>query len=173
LTGPEGRIDPEIVASIYQEYANELRAFLIGVLRNGELAAEVLQSTFAKAVEAGHTARSDKLKGWLFKVALNEARLLRRRSRIHAKSLEAVAWSKTRTSEIPEESVVRQELIDQVRKALSRLPETQREVVRLRIYDEKTFAVIAEELQLPLGTVLTRMRLALQKLRSFLNDDVE
>ena len=172
MTDPKGRIDPDVVASTHQEYASELRAFLIGVLRNRELADEVLQSTFAKAVEAGHTARSDKFKGWLFKVALNEARLLRRRTKTHAKSLEAVAWTNTRTSEIPEEAVVRQELIDQVRLALSRLPESQRQVVRLRIYDEKTFAVIAEELQLPLGTVLTRMRLALQKLKSHLNEDL-
>ena len=34
----------------------------------------------------------------------------------------------------------------------------------MRIYEEKTFAVIAEELSIPLGTVLTRMRLALKRL---------
>jgi len=38
----------------------------------------------------------------------------------------------------------------------------------MRIYEEKTFAVIAEELSLPLGTVLTRMRLAMQKLHKHL-----
>ncbi len=35
----------------------------------------------------------------------------------------------------------------------------------MRIYDEKTFAAIAEELSLPLGTVLSRMQLAIRKLR--------
>jgi RNA polymerase sigma-70 factor (ECF subfamily) len=41
----------------------------------------------------------------------------------------------------------------------------------MRIYEEKKFAAIAEELGLPLGTVLTRMRLALKKLAASLNPE--
>jgi DNA-directed RNA polymerase specialized sigma24 family protein len=41
-------------------------------------------------------------------------------------------------------------------------------VVRMRIYDEKKFAVIAEELGVPLGTVLSRMRAAMMKLEKSL-----
>ena len=52
-----------------------------------------------------------------------------------------------------------------VRKALGGLPEEQRRVVLARVYDDKTFAEIAGEFGLPLGTVLTRMRRALEKLR--------
>ena len=73
------RIDPAVVAALYVEHADELRAFLIGVLRNSELAGEVLQATFTKAVEVAHTAREETRKGWLFKVAFNEAMLVRRR----------------------------------------------------------------------------------------------
>ncbi|MBT4866073.1 MAG: RNA polymerase subunit sigma-24, partial [Planctomycetaceae bacterium] len=43
--------------------------------------------------------------------------------------------------------------------------------VCMRIYDEKTFQVIADELNLPLGTVLTRMRLALKKLAACFESD--
>jgi RNA polymerase sigma-70 factor (ECF subfamily) len=43
-------------------------------------------------------------------------------------------------------------------------------VVRKRIYEDKTFRVIAEEMGAPLGTVLTRMRSALAKLRKRLSD---
>ena len=52
-----------------------------------------------------------------------------------------------------------------VRKALGELPPEQSKVVWARMYEDKTFAQIAEESGLPLGTVLTRMRLALGKLR--------
>ncbi|MCA9247413.1 MAG: hypothetical protein KDA42_09870, partial [Planctomycetales bacterium] len=51
------------------------------------------------------------------------------------------------------------------------LPSEQREVVRMRIYEEKKFAEIAAELELPLGTVLTRMRLALKKLEAALGQE--
>ena len=43
----------------------------------------------------------------------------------------------------------------------------------MRIYEEKTFAVIAKELKIPLGTALGRMRAALIKLRSRLSDSNE
>ena len=46
-------------------------------------------------------------------------------------------------------------------------------MVEQRIYGEKTFAVIAEELKVPLGTVLTRNRLAMEKLRAALNETSE
>ena len=52
---------------------------------------------------------------------------------------------------------------------MERLPVEQRRVIRMRIYEDKTFAVIAEELGAPLGTVLTRMRLALRKLEAELD----
>ena len=44
----------------------------------------------------------------------------------------------------------------------------QQTVTRMRIVEQKKFTEIAHELQLPLGTVLTRMRLALEKLRRVL-----
>ena len=53
------RLDPAVVAELYQKHAEELRAFLSGVLRDREAAAEALQVTFAKAVEAGHFLRWD------------------------------------------------------------------------------------------------------------------
>jgi RNA polymerase sigma-70 factor (ECF subfamily) len=163
------RIDPAVVATLYLEYGEKLKAFLIGLLRNGDLAGEALQATFTKAVEVGHTARQETIKGWLFRVAYNEAMAIRRRQKIHRKSIIKLAWSRTGSTELPEESISRWETVSRVRSALETLPDNQQTVVRMRIYDEKTFAVIAEELRLPLGTVLTRMRLALQKLEKHFN----
>ena len=85
------RIDSAVIASLYERYADELGLFLKGVLRNSDLAAEALQNTFTKAVESGHTAREESLKGWLFRVAFHEAALLRRRGQIHDRSLRQIA----------------------------------------------------------------------------------
>ena len=166
-----GRIDPAVVARLYAEHADQLRAFLIGVLRSSELAGEVLQSTFSRALEVGHSARQETLKGWLFRVAFNEAMALRRREKLDQKSIRRLAWSRPRHDESPEDNVSRREVVDSMRTAMKTLPDEQQTVVRMRIYEEKTFALIAEELGLPLGTVLTRMRLALKKLRNQLKSD--
>jgi RNA polymerase sigma-70 factor (ECF subfamily) len=172
LTGSDdGRLDPSVVAALYVKHADELRAFLTGVLRDGELAGEALQATFAKAVEQGHTARQESLKGWLFRVSYNEAMGIRRRQQTQKRIYSQLAWNQNVASHSPEETVVRWEQVELVRAAITILPAEQQQVVRMRIYDEKTFAVIADELGLPLGTVLTRMRLALKKLAVCFDSD--
>jgi RNA polymerase sigma-70 factor (ECF subfamily) len=161
------RIDPALVGALYERYADELGLFLKGVLRNADLAAEALQNTFAKAVESGHTAREDSVKGWLFRVAFHEAALLRRRGHIHERSLRHMARNNQSTvtaSETPDERLSRLERLAELRRALGELPPEQRQVVEMRIYEEKSFAEIATELSAPIGTILTRMRLALKKL---------
>lgn len=159
------RLDPQVIAELYVEFADDVRAFLLGVLRDGELAGEALQATFVKVLEAGHTARRETFKGWLFKVALHEALALRRRSQREGRLIEHKAvWSPARTNEEPDETVIRRESIEQVRRRLQELPDKLREIVNLRIFEELTFAEIATRLNQPLGTVLTRMRAALKKL---------
>jgi len=70
----------------------------------------------------------------------------------------------------PEDLVSLDESIRGVRKLIDELPADQQAVLRKRIYEDKTFKVIAEELGAPLGTVLTRMRSALAKLHQRLSE---
>ena len=159
----------------FAELAGELRAFLLGVLRNDDSASEALQATLVKALERGHEARPETRRGWLFRVALNEALVLKRRAKIQQKSFRELAQNDARRhesaggsvtrNESPADFVLRGEVVERVRLALDGLPAEQRRVVRMRIYEHKTFEVIASELNIPLGTALTRMRLATEKLR--------
>ncbi len=165
------RIDPAVVDALYVEFGRELRAFLTGVLRDSELAEEVLQATMTRTLEAGHTARQESIKGWLFRVAYNEAMAIRRRQSVHAKSVRQLTWLRPVHTESSEAAVDRDEEVQRVRSVLKTLPVEQQTVVRMRIDEGKTFAVIADELDVPLGTVLTRMRLAIKKLKSRLEPD--
>ena len=167
-TADNGRIDPALVAALYVEHADELRAFLVGVLRDGDLAGEALQATFVKAMEAGHTASEETRKGWLFQVAFHEALALRRRQKVNDKSLRKLAWTRPQRGESPEDHVIRWESVARVKAALDALPPEQRDVVHRRIYEQQTFAAIAQETGTPLGTVLSRMRLALKRLADHL-----
>ena len=167
LTTNEVQIDPAVVAALYLEHGDELRAFLIGVLKDHDLAGEALQATFIKALEQGHTARQETRKGWLFRVAFHEALAIKRRGKTYDNNLRKMAWNRSQTEpHAPDDRLCRWETVVNVRKALEKLPDNQRAIVSLRIYEEKTFAEIAEELDLPLGTVLTRMRSALKKLKT-------
>jgi RNA polymerase sigma-70 factor (ECF subfamily) len=57
-----------------------------------------------------------------------------------------------------------------LRRAVDRLPEEQAELMRLAYFEDKSHGVIAEELELPLGTVKSRLRLAMRKLRDMMKD---
>lgn len=176
----ENRIDSADSADWFAGFAAELRAFLLGVLRNHDLAGEALQATLVKAIERGHEARPETRRGWLFRVAMNEALVLKRRAKVQEQSFRHLAQADGRRhesasgsvsrGELPEGFALRSEAIERVRLALDDLPAEQRYVVQMRIYENKTFAVIANELNVPLGTVLTRMRLATEKLRKWLGD---
>jgi RNA polymerase sigma-70 factor (ECF subfamily) len=101
----------------------------------------------------------------LFRVAFHEALTARRRRETRESAFRRVAGLAPAATEAPDERLIRGEVVEAVRQALERLPLDQRRVVLARMYDEKSFAEIAKEFGLPLGTVLTRMRLALDKLR--------
>lgn len=169
-----------------------MEAFLIGVFRDQHQAAEVVQIVFRKALEylaqletneklpkskesvAGLLSKWQSPRGWLFRVAWNEAMLVRRVKTRHQNLLQKAVWNRDLNQpepSAPNSGLVQDETVEAVRKAINDLPEEQRTVVRSRIYEDKTFAVIAEELGVPLGTVLTRMRLAMQKLERSLAKD--
>jgi RNA polymerase sigma-70 factor (ECF subfamily) len=182
------------VAALYVEHGEELRRFLQGILRDAQLASDCLQATFVKMVERGHQTREETRKAWLFRVAYNEALAYRRRQAVGDKIVRRVAWYSSgssnhsnnhshnqhthnhsdysHTDAAPaDEPATRFESVQAVREALDQLPPEQRQVVRMRIYEEKTFAVIAQELSIPLGTALARMRSAMMKLRAKFSDD--
>ena len=71
-----------------------------------------------------------------------------------------------------EELAMARETAEQVRTALAALPDDQAQIVRLSFFAEKPHAEIAQELGIPLGTVKSRARLALARLRGLLEDQV-
>lgn len=171
--------DPADAKLVYEEHAVGLERFLLGLLRNEAAAADALQTTFIRLLEKGHMVKDrGSLKSWLFRVAYNEAMLIRRRQSISRKHAEPVAWrlklqgsADRGTDERLSQSVhfaIQQEDIQQVREALLRLPEAQRIVVEMRIYKGLKFREIADELDEPLGTVLARMQAGLKKLKPLL-----
>jgi RNA polymerase sigma-70 factor (ECF subfamily) len=166
-----GQLDPAVVEALYQEHEAELRRLLVGVLRDHSLAGDVLQATFAKVLVQGHTSREESRKAWLFRVAYREALVVLRRRNTGKKAVQKLAQSQDQPVNEAEAGLVREEVVAAVREVIAALPADQRQVVRMRIYEEKTFAQIAEELQIPLGTALGRMRSALDKMRAKLDRD--
>ncbi|GIW93828.1 MAG: RNA polymerase sigma factor SigL [Pirellulaceae bacterium] len=162
-----GKLDPERVSGAYEAYAEPLRKFLTGLLRDPTLAQDVLQTTFARLVERGSAVRPEAWRAWLFQVAYREAMVVKRRTKTHQEA--SRRWVEQRVTGDPTDllaPLISAETVETIRTAVEKLPEAQQQVLKMRVYEGKTFAEIAAELQVPLGTVLSRMRAAVQKLKT-------
>ena len=167
----------EMIEAACVQWEGDLKAFLGGVLQDRHLAEDAFQKTVLRAIETDQTGQQDTLRGWLFQVALNEARQIRREIRRENTQRQKLA-DQAGTSEVTgvagrsndltwmvDAVLVSNDLAMAIRRSLAKLPADQQEVVRRRIYEGQGFAEIAADMKLPLGTVLTWMRRALMRLK--------
>ncbi|MFM7115652.1 MAG: RNA polymerase sigma factor [Planctomycetota bacterium] len=129
---------------------------------------------------AAHSGNVNPLRAWLFRVATNEALLVKRKLGTQARHLEGLAWlqgmsatlhsSQASPANDPHQVASAAEQQRLVKQHLAKLPEEHQTIVRMRIYENLKFAEIAEKLNLPLGTVLTRMRSALHAIKTGLEN---
>ena len=141
----------------------------LGILKDRALAEDVVQTTFARWIEHRGGVEPGKTRSWLYSVATNEALAIKRTTQRRGELLRQVPPRIDPVS--PERQAIDAELKQVLRRQLAALPESQLEIVRRRIFEGKKFIEIAQELDLPLGTVLTRMRRALRTLQAAMNPE--
>lgn len=189
MRAPEGRDEaggapagatPEERELVRRTLAGDREAFRLIVLRHQASLAELVfrqtgdragtedmvQEAFLRAYKA--LDRFDprfRLSTWLARIALNVARDQGRRAKVREDGLQRVAARGPAGAPTPLDVAAKNEVFDQVGRALRDLPEPQREVLVLATYGGLTQREIAQALDLPLGTVKTRHRTALMRLR--------
>jgi RNA polymerase sigma-70 factor (ECF subfamily) len=156
--------------ALFDELAGGLRSFLRNRLRQESDVDDCLQVVFIKMLESIDGVAPAARRAWVFRVAANEAARWWRSEASRGRVLEKHGVELTDSNE-PIDRVLLTESAQQLEHALMSLPAVYREVVRLRIHDNKTFQEIADQLGIPLGTALTRMRRALDRLRSEIDQD--
>ena len=156
---------------LFVAFAPRVKTYLIrrgaSVEKAEELAQETLLTVWRKASYFDPARAS--ASAWLFTIARN-LRIdgLRRENSAVAYALKAdLDDIEDRTPETESQIAERQ---NRVRAAIADLPPEQLEVVQLSFFQDKPHAEIASELALPLGTVKSRLRLALAKLRGLVGD---
>jgi len=163
--------DVDAFRQLYQAYAPRVKSYMIrqGADANTaeELAQETLLTVWRKA--ALYSGEKGSATTWIFTIARN-LRIDRLRREVPWQELPE-GHNETASSDIlPDEVVSEAERRGRVQLAMSTLPEDQLEVVNLSYIDGLSHSEIAEKLDLPLGTVKSRMRLAYQKIREAVED---
>jgi RNA polymerase sigma-70 factor, ECF subfamily len=171
-----GRIasgDQAAFADFYDATSRTVYGIVLRVLRDRAQAEEVAQEVYVEAWTSAPRFDADlgSPTGWLNTIAhrkavdrvrSSERNLAREQRHFNAETQRVTAD----TSDI----VVAQDESQRVREALEQLPEAQRTAVRMAYFEGRTYREVAEFLELPLGTVKTRIRDAMKRLRHHLGE---
>jgi RNA polymerase sigma factor (sigma-70 family) len=151
-------------------HQSELLGTLYYLVGNLEDARDALQEAFVKCWKNQDKLREvQNVKAWIFRIALNTGRDIRETAwRRKRQSLPEDEGALAGREPTPEEVVEQDERLTRLRAALKTLRAEEKEVFLLRQNGELTYEEIAEMLGVPSGTVKTRMRLALIKLKETL-----
>lgn len=160
-------------AVLVERHADELYRFLARFIGSRSLAEDLVQEVFLQVYQvADRFDASRRFKPWLFTIAANKARdLMRGRRRRPEVPFNAQVEGGQKEGQIfldfladaaagPVERLEEQEEKDLVRQVLNALPDHLREVLILSYYHQFAYKEIAEMLQIPLGTVKSRLHAA-------------
>ena len=165
--------DRDAFNQLFAHFAPRVKSLM---LRNGvgselaeEIAQEALLLVWRKASQ--FDPNTSGVAAWIFTIARNlRIDLVRKaRSSVSLEQADYLAWEDETIS--PEALMLSRQESALVQRALSTLSDEQVRVIKEAYYEEKSHGEIAAEADIPLGTVKSRLRLAIQRLRAVLDND--
>lgn len=169
-----GHQDRAAFAALFGYFAPRIKTFMqrsgLGEAQAEELAQETLLTVWRKA--ALFDPASGGAAAWIFTIARNlRIDAHRRERRGGGIAVETVELEfNVDEGPLPDSRLAAEQSETQVRAALASLPADQMKIVELSFFEEKAHAEIARMLEIPLGTVKSRLRLAMTRLRRLLSE---
>ena len=172
-----GNRDRDALATLYERYGRRIFALAVRILSDAVSAEEVTQDVFMSVWRRGatYTSKKGKFTTWIFSIAHNRTiDELRKRRRDRSRTNDDIDDNLNLESGdvSPADATVAQSEYTKIRAAMENLPDEQKNVVELSYFKGLTQTEIATKTGQPLGTVKTRMRLALKKLRKALSAEI-
>src|SRR3954452_18907879 len=171
--------DARALEVLYDRYSRVVYSFALRIVSDPLIAEEILQEVFFRAWQQGKAFRETRgaFVTWLLSIthnmAIDEVRKRRRRpQKADSEEPELVLAGVPDTSQDVEGEVWLSSLRSTIEAAMVQLPAPQREAIELAYFQGLTQREISERLGEPLGTIKTRMRLGIQKLREQLGDQL-
>ena len=167
----------EALAALYDRYGRRVFGMAARLLGDTVSSEEVTQDVFMRVWNraSSYAPEKGKFTTWLFRIAHNRAiDEMRKKGRDRNRQADDIAdhWDLESTDPSPPDVAVANSEYASVRAALAKLPDPQRQVVELSYFKGMTQSEIADKTGQPLGTVKTRMRLALRKLHTALEPEI-
>ncbi|MEZ5175088.1 MAG: RNA polymerase sigma factor [Acidimicrobiia bacterium] len=173
----ESRANPAAFSTLYRRWATRILSYFYRRTWDGDAAADLTAETFAIAyLKRSRYVRSTVPAGaWLYGIAANELKHYRRKQRVEKRALARLGVevptmddaSLARVEDLDEVAFFREQLID----ALTSLSTTDRDAVRLRIVEERSFKDVAQRLGCTEGAARVRVHRALNRLSNAMEHD--
>ncbi len=159
--------DQKAFAKLLSRYRQSVFHAILKMVRNREDAEDLTLEAFGKAFnKLSSYTPNYAFSTWLFKIAINNCIDYMRKKRLHTLSLDEPieAGSKQDFSEMvrsntrdPEAEMIREQRVDVLRQIIGGLNDKYRLMVELRYYEQLSYEEIANELDIPLGTVKAQL----------------
>jgi len=156
--------DQTAFAELFEHFAPRIKGFLIKSGANLSLAEECSQEVMATCWHKAHMFDPSRasVATWIFTIARNrKIDVLRKERRPEPEEL---TWGPEEEPDQTDVMVIQQES-EQLGRAIADLPEVQRDLIKKAYFGDLTHSEIAAQTGLPLGTIKSRIRLALDRLR--------
>lgn len=171
------RAQENALAELYDRYGRLVYSMAFNTVGDSSIAEEITQDVYLRVWEKANTYRPDqgKVVTWLASIARYRAIDILRRQSVRPEGNRA-AWAEEEAFEPPDDTNIEEQVetaqrSHHIRSAIAQLPLEQREALSLAYFQGYSHTEIAAILNEPLGTIKTRIRLAMQKLRQLLHED--
>ena len=167
---------------LLERYKDKVYSYIYFSVRNDELAEDLFQETFVKAIvtiQQGRYTENGKFISWITRIAHNLVidffRQERNENVVSNDETEVDLFNNIKLSDDTiETQLVNNQVLSDVRRMVDFLPDNQREVVYMRFYQDLSFKEISEITGVSINTALGRMRYALMNLRRMAEEkDIE
>ena len=171
--------DQRAYQRLVEKYERALYFHILKLVRNQDVIDDLVQEAFLKAFESlGSYNKTYAFSTWIYRIATNHSIDYLRKKKLSTLSIDEPVGGKESdmSMEITDQSaqtdreIIMKERRMLVHNAVKSLPEKYRLVIRMRHMEEKSYEEIAEELELPLGTVKAHIFRARELLNKYLKD---
>lgn len=169
----------DAISQLIESHRKKVFDYVMMMVKDGDTADDIVQETFIKVVRFIDERRytdNGRFLSWVMRIAHNQVIDYFRQNKHENKITESDAGfdllgTVKFSSKTVEDDIVADQIKDDVRRLIEHLPDEQKEVVKMRYYEDLSFKEIAEQTGVSINTALGRMRYALINLRKMIKEN--
>ncbi len=170
--------DQKAYAELMQRYKESIYFMALKMVNNKDDAMDLTVETFGKAFENIEKYKPDfAFSTWLFRIATNNCIDFIRKKRLKMVSLQTLSEDDKEEKQLqiasdtlnPEQTSIKKQESEKLKSIVEQLPQRYRTLIILRYYDEQSYEEIAQQLDLPLGTVKAQLFRARDLMSNIMN----